>query len=351
MRQIILTNMVLFLVLNLLMGGVIRESKTKVKFKGFGEFASHETILLQDLKQHKESQNEFKAQGMMGQMISKLLFGEKQKGEIVDLEAMKIYELLHEKKRYRVRPIEKIKFEDEEMQGEMETNKAEAEEEYQETESNIKITRQVFKVVPTGKSKTINKFPAKEYHVFWITEWLNTETGEKGKDSLFTDVWTTKASKEFENAMKEEQNFQMKYLKSVGIGADIETNAILGLNWLQMFQAMSKSDKKMSKMMDSKFVQEMKKIEGIPVLVDGKYFATRSGKKSAMEQEDQPEVDITNPGGMFGGFLKKKLKEKTKKKPSKNEPDFSYHTELINLQTKSLDAKNFSVPDGYQLVE
>jgi len=351
MKQIILTHAVLFLVLNLLMGGVIRENKTKGTFKGFGEFTSHETIWLQGLKQHKEIENEFKAQGMMGQMISRVLFGEKRKGEIVDLEEMKIYELLNEKKQYRVRPIEKIQFEGEEISGEMETAEGEMEGQHQETESSIKITRQVFKVVPTGKSKTINNFPSTEYYVFWVTEWLNTKTGEKGKDSLFTDAWTTEAITAFEKAMKEEKNFQMKYLQLVGIDVNFETNAILGLNWLYMFQAMSKLEKEKSKMTDSKFAQEMKKIEGIPVLIDGKYYATRSDKKKTMGQNDQPEVDITNPGGIFGGFLKKKVKEKMEKKPSKNEPDFSYHTELINLQTKNLDAKHFSVPDGYQLVE
>ncbi len=351
MKQTILTVLSLFLLLNLALGGVIRESKTKVKFKGFGEFNTHETSWLQDLKQHKESQNDFKAQGMMGRMISKVLFKEKRKGEIVDLQAMKIFELLHEKKQYKVRPIEKINIENEEIQGEMETEEPETEPENQERESNIKITRQVFKVVPTGKNKTINNFPAEEYHIFWVIEWMDTETGDKGKDSLFTDVWTTQAGDQFNAAAREEQNFQMKYLEAIGLGTDFETQNILGLNWIQMFRAMSQSREDLSNVSDSKLVEEMKKIKGVPVLIDGQYFAQRPGQKQGMKQKEDSGVDITNPGGMFGGFLKKKLKEKVKKKPSKHEPDFSYHTELINLQVKNLEEKHFMVPAGYQLVE
>ena len=349
MRHIIFSFILLFLTIHILSGGVIRESKTTVKFKGFGEFSTHETIWLQNLKQHKESQNEFKAQGMMGQMISRLLFGEKQKGEIVDLQEKKIYDLFHDKKQYRVRPIEKLSFEEQEenvTEEEPVTN-----EEYPEEEDNIKITRKVFKVVPTGKSKIINNFPAKEYHIFWVTEWLNTDTGEKGKDSLFTDVWTTKSNKDFEAALQEEQQFQMKYLEYAGIEADLETRAILGLNWIQMFRSMSESNRDMSKVMDSKFAKEMKKIEGIPVLVDGKYFATRPGKKKEMAGEENENIDITNPGGMFGGFLKKKLKEKMKKKPAKHEADFSYHTELIKLKLENIGQTKFKVPAGYTLIK
>ncbi len=348
MRTINLLFLAIFFMTCSLFSGVIHESKTTVKFKGFGEFITHESVWLQNLQQHKESQNEFKAQGMMGQMIAKLLFGEKQKGEIIDLNAMKIYDLFHEKKQYRVRPIEKFEFEE----GASEETEQMAPEntESQPEKSNIKIIRRVFKVVPTGKSRTINNFSAKEYHIFWVTEWVNTETGEKGKDSLFTDVWTTKSDKKLENALQEEQAFQKAFLKKVGIEADLEANSILGLNWLRKFQAMNKNGQNVEPLWDSKYTQEIKKIEGFPILVDGQYFAIRPDKQKNQKKPDSG-FDITNANKMFGNLFGKALKKQIKKKGSKKEPDFSYHTELIQLKTASLDNSHFEIPAGYSQVE
>ncbi len=337
-----------FILLGQSLAGVIHESKTIVKFKGFGEYSTHETVYIQGLKQHKESSNNFEAQGMMGKMISGLLFRDKNKGEITDLETMKIFDLLHDKKQYRVRPIEKMEFDEEYSVSEgTETEQGETE----ESQSSIKITRQVFKVEPTGKQKTINNFPCKEYNVFWVTEWVNTETGEKGKDSLFTDVWTTESTGTIESALKEERQFQKTYLKKVGLDMDVQTEAILGLNWIQMFQAMSQGNQQQANFSESKWVKEMKKIKGFPVIIDGKYYATRPGGKKEMKEKKSTGFDFKNPTGMFGNMLKKKLKEKSKPKTSAHEPDFAFHTELLKLESKGLSKDRFKVPAGYTLIE
>ncbi len=328
--------------------GVIHESKTAVKFKGLGEYTTHEMVYVQGLKQHKESTGNFQGEGMMGQMVGRMMFGNKQKGEITDLNAMKIFELFHAKKQYRVQPIEKFQFNEERRNPEeaKETGEKESEE-----NKNIKIVRQVFKVVPTNKKKTIHNFPCQEYQIFWISEWQNTETGEKGKDSLFTDVWATKATNAIEKGLKEEQAFQQAYLQKVGIDVDFETHSLLGLNWIQMFRAMHKQPNAPADITNKKWVKEMKKIEGYPVVIDGKFYISSSEQKKMQQKKSGQEFNFNNPTGMFGNMLKNGLKKKAKQKTvQKNEPAFTYHTELIKIEAKNLSGNRFKVPEDYQQI-
>ncbi len=336
--------------LQMIFGGVIHESKTKVTFGDFGEYATHVTVWVQGLQQRKESVNEFKASGMMGEMIGRFMAKEKHKGEIIDLQGMKVYEIYHDRKQYREYPIEKIS--SEEMAYEQEYAPGDEEEEEESSESNVKIIRQVFKVVPTGKQKTINQFPCQEYQIFWVTEWENVETGEKGKDSLFTEVWATKAGSEAEKALQEEQQFQQKYLEKVGLEFSPDDQSILGLNWLQMFRQMNQQQSAIHNEKEAQFVKELQKIEGLPVLIEGQYFATRPGQNKEMAQSEDSGIDLTNPGGMFGGFLKKKLKAKAQKKARKGkQANVIYRTELIKLQTIDVPQNKFQVPSGYTLIE
>ncbi len=327
-------------------GGVIHESKSIVKFKGLGQYATHEIIYIQGMKQYKESLGQFQGEGMMGQMVSGLLFGDKSKGEITDLDAMKVFELFKEKRQYTERPIEKIRIKNEEYG---ETGQNEAEEETPE-ESNIKITRQEFKVVPTHKTKTIHNFPCKEYHIFWITEWINTETGDKGKDSLFTDVWTTEKAGTIEKGLKEEMDFQKAYLQKIGLDAAFNSQSILGLNWLQMFRNMKHGQAGETDFNETKWAKEMQKIKGYPVLIDGEFYVYTSKKNKVRNQSEQQNFDISNPTGMFGKMLKKSLKKKARSKTKKNEPAFAYHTELVKIKVQNIDDNKFKVPEGYQKI-
>ncbi len=330
------------------MAGVIHESKTTVKFKGLGEYTTHDVIYIQGLKQYKESSGNFQGEGMLGQMMSAALFGAKSKSAITDLDAMKIYELYKEKKQYRELPIEKIRFNEEEQE-ENEAQEA-AEENEENEESNIKITRQVLKVVPTHKQKTINNFPCQEYHVFWITEWVNTETGEKGKDSLFTDVWTTEKTGTINKGMNEELNFQKAYLQKVGLAADFNSQSILGLNWLKMFQNMKRGQSGKADFDETKWANEMKKIKGYPVVIDGEFYVSASGKKGSKKGRGKESFDISNPSGMFGNMFKKAMKKKAKPKLNKREPAFAYHTELLKIEVKNLSGDKFKVPAGFQKI-
>ena len=327
-------------------GGVIHESKTTVEFKGFGKYTVHETVYVQGVKQFKESASTFEGESMMGKMMGAMAFGDRPKNEIIDLDAMKIYMLFPEKRQYKVQDITPFTWDEEggnEQSAEQENSEVQEKE-----ETHIKITRNDFKVVPTGKSKTIHGFPCKEYRIFWITEWVNTQTGEKGKDSLFTEVWSTTATDQIKKGLKEEQAFQKKYLEKVGFGKDSEMESVLGLNWLQMFRTMHRQPDAQGKIVNKSWAKEMAKIKGYPVVVDGAFYVSVSGKKGVKKEKES--FDFNDVGGMFGGMLKNKLKKK-KEAAAKNEPAFAYHTELIKIVTKTLPPKRFKVPPDYQKID
>ncbi len=357
MRNAIILCTALLLAAGTLFGGVIHETKTKVTFKGLGNFTRHQTIFVQDFKQMRETQNKFEAESMMGKMVSKFLFKQPHTSEIVDLQAMKIFKIYHNKKEYEVFPIEQYSESEAYSQHDYEAGETEepmyTEEPSEEQESQTRIIRRVFKVVPTNKQKSINGFPCNEYNIFWVVEWENTETGERGKDSLFVEVWTTDQTDEIAKALNEEQTFQKKYLEKIGMDADMLANDLLGLNWLQMMKNMNTEQRESGKGMvqDSHIEQELKQLKGYPIFVNGKYFATRPRNKSEVKKEEEKSFDISNPTGMFGNFLKKKLKKKLEKKPKKHAPDMVYQTELIKFSIETIDKKYFQVPFGYKLIK
>jgi hypothetical protein len=95
-------------------------------------------------------------------------------------------------------------------------------------------------------------------------------------------------------------------------------------------------------MNNTNMAEEMKKIEGYPILIDGKYFAIRPNQ----ETEQEEEVEVTSPKKMFGGFAKKLLNKKSGTKTL--EPSFSYYIEVKEYKSVSQKDKEFNAPSNYK---
>ncbi len=345
---------ILFFFYAMLSAGVIKKSKTKVSFGSFGTLTTETTVQLEGLKKRVETQKNFESDNMMGQMMGGLMGGTGQSGEIISLEKMQRIQLDHPNKRYTVTPIEKIDWQ--RYQGE-EREERHPEEEEEQEESNVKIIRNGFKVTDTGERKKINRFDCRKYLITWVTEWQNTETGEKGKDSLASVVWTTRADKALEAALAEEKKFDKLYMEKIGVPVDEMQSEMLGTQWLRMFRAMNRGQQA-PEVADQALFKEMAKIKGYPVVTDGKFFV-RTNKKQVAEAEPEPEEekpDITDVGGLFGGFVKKALEKKLKgkkKAPKKSGSNlaFSFYNELIDLRTGAVDKVAFEIPKGYKEVK
>jgi hypothetical protein len=340
-RKVIKKALILLAVLVILaspiFAGVVKKSKSDVMFKGFGHFTSLQSEKLTAEQKWMDSKNEFKGQGFLGGLAGKTFLRSGDMGEIIDLPALSIYNLDHKKKEYTVSPIQKLS---EETKGEMPGSKEEKEE-VGAAESDIKIIRSEIKVEDTGESKVINNFPTNRYAVTWVTEWENTRTGEKGSNQLLTSVCTTPLSDVIKKAEEEEMKFSSEYLKKLGVDMNQMQQEILGTNWLSMLNTMNKAKGRPSEDF-SKFANEMKKIKGYPVVVDGKYYA-----KSEKPQGEKEEEGSKSAKGLFGGLAKKVLKKKSTEGESQ-EPSLSYYTEIMELSLADLGASDFQVPADYK---
>lgn len=334
-KTIILCIVVLFLA-GQVFAGVIKKTNSKVTFKGFGTFTSIQTEKISSDKKRTDSENSFKGKGFLGGVAAKMVLRPGEIGEIINLEEMMIYQMDHKKKEYEVNQIAKMT---EEREEEKEISEEELEEEI--SSRDIKIIRSEFKVEETGNQKVINQFPCKEYLMTWITEWEDLSSGEKGTDRLSTIIWTTPYVDEVKSAHEEEMKFSQEHMKRLSIDMDEVQQEILGTNWLSVFRGLSQAEP--GPIEDaSKYGEEMKKIKGYPVVIDGKYFASREGQK----EEEEKEEETKKVKGVFGKLAKKALTKKSK--DVEEEPAFAYYIELIEFSPTTVSETEFVIPAEYK---
>ena len=335
MKRMIALTTTVFLLSASMFAGVVKKTKTEVSFKNVGTFSSVQTENTGTEKKRIDADSSFKAKGIMG-MAAKAVLKSGQTGEIIDLPEMKRYSLDHDKSTYTVSPIQN--YSTSEAMGENTESSAD-ESGDQGMGENVKITRSEFRVDDTGETRSFNNFETRKYSITWITEWENLDTGQKGSDRLLTDVWTTPLTNDLQNASEQEREFNTAYMKSLGFDLDSTQEQILGLNWLSMLGSLGEAGSG-AQSDASQFSDEMKKIKGYPVVIDGKYYSTKEGGEDA-QGEDQG-----NMKRMIGGLAKKALKRKSQN--SAEEPSFTYYTELIELTFENLADTEFHVPSNYK---
>ena len=335
MKKIISLAIIITLMSGITFAGVVKKTKAEVSFQEFGKFTTEQEIKITSDKKLTKSKSKFKGKGVLGATVGKMFLKSGETGEIINLAEMMITSLNHKKKEYEIRPIEKIMKD----QGEGDVVAADEVDAKEERSSNIKIIRSEFKVEETGDKKNINDFSCKKYLVTWITEWENLETGQKGTDRLSTDVWTTPLTGDILQAQEQENDFNKEYMQRLGFDVDELQQDILGTNWLSILSSMGKGGT--APQADGpQFSQEMNKIEGYPVVIDGKYYAKREGG-----EEDEEEAGAGDVKGMLGKFAKKAIGGKKK---DDNEPTFTYYIEVEELNPESVNDTDFLVPSNYK---
>ena len=337
MRKHIVLLIVCLLLSTSLFAGVVKKTKTNVTFGRFGTFSALLTDKIAVDKKRTESEIAFKGKGLGG-LVMKAFFKQGEIGEIVDLSAQTICNIDHKKKTYVLRQLSKMEPGEEGAVSPYERGGIE------ESQSRIKIIRSEFKVDKTGETKTINNFPCEKFTVSWITEWENIETGQKGTDRLLTDVWTTPSTDEINQAQQEELNFSKQLMSNMGVDHSELQQDILGTTWMTMFGQMDQQSSSPKKSF-SEFSEEMGKIEGYPVIIDGKFYSKKEGGEGAAGREGEG----TNVRKMLGNFAKKTLSRKSE--ASADEPAFAYYTELLAFSPESVSADEFQPPAGYKQKE
>jgi hypothetical protein len=347
--------LIVFILIGGLSAGVIKETKTSVTFKGFGKYTTTGAEKITIIKKTDDKKSDFAGEGIMGKMTGKLFFRPGSSSEITNLDLMKIFTIDHAKKEYHVRPIEKI------QPAEQDTEESETEEtaETEEEQSNIRVIRSEFKVNATGEKKTINSFPCQRFDIFWVTEWENIETKERHIDSLLTVLWTTALNSDLKKAQDEEMKFNQEYLKRIGLDMEKMQKDVLGLQWITLLKQMDPKNRNNAEIDNAQFVKEMQKIEGYPIVTDGKYYVInpqqqKQQQAQAQEQEEERQSGPPAPPSMnkmFGGLMKKAVKKEEKPKQETGPPAaLEFYTELIKYQLQDVAAAEFGVPAGYKEV-
>lgn len=315
--------------------GVVKKSRSEVAFKGFGKLTLTQSSRIVPERQWVESQSDFKGKGLLGGLAGKTVLRSGNFGEITDLPALTVTRLDFKKKEYTVTPIKK--FEEEASE------EGEAEEQAEKpAESDIRIIRSEFRVDDTGEALEVNGFPTKKYVVSWIVDWENVRTGEKGTNTLETDVRATPLTDAIVKAQQEEAKYFRGYMKAVGLDQEKLQQDVLGTNWMSLLDSMNAAKGRPAASFDaSKTAAEMKKIKGYPVVIDGRYTVA----------SDKPKGETEEAGGgsksVLGGLAKKVLK----KKPAEEgpaEPSLAYRVEVLELAAAELGEADFQVPPDYK---
>lgn len=313
--------------------GVVKKSRSEVTFKGFGKLTMTQSSRLMPDKQWVDSQNDFKGKGFLGGLAGKTVLRSGSFGEITDLLGLTVTRLDPKKKEYTVVPIKK--FEQEKAE-----EGAAGEKTDKPAESDIRIIKSEFRVDDTGEALDVNGFPTKKYVVAWTVDWENVRTGEKGTNKLETDVRTTPLTDAIVKAQEEEAKYFRGYMKAVGLDLEKLQQDVLGTNWMTLLDSMNAAKGRPGASLDATQAgAEMKKIDGYPVVIDGKYTVI----------SDKPKGDAAEErsGGLLGGLAKKVLK----KKPAEEgpaEPSLAYRVEILELAPADLGEADFQVPPDYR---
>jgi hypothetical protein len=339
MKKALILGTVVLVLASPVLAGVVKKTKAEVTFRGFGKFSLAQSEKLTTDQKWADTQSDFKGQGIAGGLAGKTILRSGNTGEIIDLLQSSVFNLDNKKKEYTVGPIKKI---DEEMQREQ----AEAGQETEEAESHIKITKSEFNVQDTGEESTINNFSVRKYLIHWLTEWEDTETGDKGSSRLETQVWTTPMNQTLQKAREEELKFYRAYMQKIGLNVEKSQEDVLGMRWLDILDSLGKAKGQPGRDY-SKAPAEMQKIKGYPIVVDGQYFTT--GQKAAKEGAEGGQEEAKDVKGAIGGLLKKTMKKKPADSAAgANEPALTYRTEVLEISTPDLAASDFQVPAGYK---
>ena len=332
---------------------VIRQSKSTVSFKGFGKYITKTIIQISGNQSVNDSKKSFKGKGFMGGMMAKFILKPGHTADIISLDSKRITQIDYKEKTIRTFAIDEMDWNN---YGNDEDSGSEDTEAQDDDESSLRIIKNEFKVKKTGASKTINGFPTKEYLISWVLVWEDTESGDRGTDSLSSHVWTTKLTSKMQKAQQEENNFMRQYTKAAGFEFDMQSQEMLGTQWLSMFRGLNHRSDTEKKIDEAAWKKEMQKIKGYPVLTNGKYFTLRQKNKKEKvepEKEDHDTPDFTSPKSVFGNIMKSAFKKNQKKsKKSKKakfgKAAFSFRTELIKLESRSVPAAAFKIPEGYE---
>ncbi|MGD8379258.1 MAG: hypothetical protein PVJ40_06540 [Gammaproteobacteria bacterium] len=202
-------------------------------------------------------------------------------------------------------------------------------------ESNIKVVKNEVTVKDTGKTRTINGFKTREYVITWDVETVNTDSGEKSRSLMTSDMWTSDDGK-LGTATKEEQAFNNAFMKKKQIALNSQLEKQFGFGVVSVLGVAN----------SSQFSGALKKIKGFPVRTTVTWEGnSEGGANDSGNSGESPQQALQALGSLFGGHKDKKAADSSHPGMTKI---FDSTTDLVKVETGKLSGDLFEVPAGYQ---
>lgn len=220
----------------------------------------------------------------------------------------------------------------------------------QQQDQDVKVTKNEFTVKDTGQTKNINGFDTHEYLVTWDVETLNTKTGEKGRDLMTTDTWTSTDGK-LAKAREAEAAYDKDYRKLMH---QPEPNASAVYNVYGLDEGHVQVE---GQDMDMKSVYEkLRTIKGLPVSMDVRWEVGGSDKDGKPTNDSNAGKDSGKTlDSALGSLFGHKSDDSSSQPPPQQTGTpglttiFSSHYEVKAVDTGAVDAAQFQTPSDYKL--
>jgi hypothetical protein len=215
-----------------------------------------------------------------------------QQGQLIDLDAEKIYEIDFNKKRYKVTTFDEYRQRIQEAQQKM-AAAAHNEQPQQQAGDPAKEMEIDFDVKETGQHKNLNGYDCRQLLMTITMREKGKTLEQSGGIVLHADMWMGPAIPE----MKEVAEFQRRYAEKLGLlsmGADSAAQmAMMEKMYPMVDKAIAKFQSESADMSGTAIVNTMK-IEAVP--------NPEQRAQTAQQQQKQDAPPPTSIGGLLGGF-------------------------------------------------
>jgi hypothetical protein len=262
-------------------------------------------------------------------------------GRLVDLAEEKVYDIDFKKKTYSVLTFEQVRQKMLETQQKMKEQQAKMEAE-RAKHPDQKAPEYDYEVSSkaTGEAKEINGFQTKQV-ITTITMKPKGQSLEQGGGMVMTmDQWLTPKVP----GTQEEIDFEMKYLKKIGMADMVQEMAAA----VAMYPGIMEAAKRAK--------IEGDKLDGTPIYAVSTFDLVASAEQQKEQDKQQAEADSGGGGGL-GGLLARKMMKKKKTddaatdgsnaSASKGPSLMTTTMEVLSLSNDAADA-DVALPEGFK---
>ncbi|HEY3858882.1 MAG TPA: hypothetical protein VGM47_04645 [Gammaproteobacteria bacterium] len=263
--------------------------------------------------------------------------------DIYDVPANKHYDLDPQKKVYNVDPIY-----DPNQASKAPPQGGTTQQQQDQQDKDVKVTKNEFTVKDTGQTKTINGFDTHEYLVTWDYETQNTKTNETSKSLMTTDTWTSTDSK-LTKARDAEVAYDKAYRQLMHMPEPQANDASRVYGLEDGHVVVDGQDMKSA-------LDKLHTIKGLPVSLDITWEASGTdadGKPS--NDADAGKVSSKNLDSALGSLFGSKKSDDSSSQPAAKPGTpgmttiFNSHYEVKAVDTSAVDASQFQTPSDYKL--